>query len=68
MALANVILADPPVGSAAVVIAPDIAAAERLLRADLEKIGLPQDPLIALEMVPCPLDHPTVLILCDGDY
>lgn len=55
-----------PVGTAAVVVAPDPLYAATLLSAELAKSGLP--PVSSDEMVALPMDQAAVRVLCNGDY
>jgi hypothetical protein len=56
-----------PVGSAAVVVAPDAEEAAKLLNEKLESIHL-EGKVEASDMLPLPMDVPLVCVLCDGDY
>lgn len=56
-----------PVGSAAVVVAPDQEAAAIMMMQCLERIGLPQQVAEA-DMVELNTSIRTVLILQDGEY
>lgn len=54
-----------PVGTAAVVVAPDVATAHETLAEKLRSQGLPGDKFTILEVH---LDEPEVFILCNGEY
>ncbi|AEJ81557.1 gp038 [Erwinia phage vB_EamP-S6] len=56
-----------PVGTAAVVVAPDQEAAAIMMMQCLEKMGMPQT-IPEADMVELNTDIRTVLILADGEY
>jgi hypothetical protein len=60
-----------PVGTAAVVVAPDAAEAKRLLEEHLAGVGLPQEPgdvEVEFWATAHPTTAPRVRVLCDGNY
>lgn len=57
-----------PVGTAAVIVAPTLRAAEALLRSQLAAIGLPQHPTQPLRLELVQHVVPRVTVLCNGDY
>lgn len=57
-----------PVGTAAVVVAPNRVRAEVLLELELERIGLPQPRHFQLDLIELPSDYEGVSILNNGDY
>ena len=57
-----------PVGTCAVVVAPSRKTAAKLLREELAKIGLEQEPGWEPELVTVPTRAANVMILRDGNY